>query len=557
MSDIEYQVEEVGIEKFEDEEADEPKGFTIGGKSINSVLGMLLKGALALLLCVYLLAAFIIDFPRAKFLFIAFMLTLVYVAIGYFGSKNPGTVEALEDAVLGFLQKAEDERVTGLIVTAVLIGIMVAIAAATIDSTRNLISGLGLVVCVFITYIFSFAPRQVKWRPVLGSIFFQFIFGYIVIRTDWGLSAIQFLADQITYLLGYTYAGSGFVFGWLTDGSLFGQTFALSSGNAYSLAPPFFFNVLPQVIFFSALVNVLYYLRILPFLVRHLGYFLSLLLGTSASESLSAAGNIFIGQTEAPLLVKPFIQDMTSSELHAIMVGGFATIAGSVFGVYASFGVDPVALLASSVMSAPAALALSKLAYPELEESATAANKKNGYEIPKSDDVNVVHAASNGAVTGTVLMMNIAGNLVAALAIIAMLDNWLGYIGDKVDIFLSFNRICEVIFYPVAWLMGVDPADCTIVASLLGYKIFANEFVAYERLAFTYKGVISDRSYYIASYALSGFSNFGSIGIQLGGLTPLAPNQGTKLAKLVMSAMIVGNTACIMTACIAGLFYKV
>jgi nucleoside permease NupC len=196
------------------------------------------------------------------------------------------------------------------------------------------------------------------------------------------------------------------------------------------------------------------------------------------------------------------------------------------------------------------------IAYPELEDSPTSADKKNAFEIPKSEDTNVVHAASTGAVTGTMLMMNIAGNLIAILAIIAMLDVWLGYIGDKVDIFLSFNAICEVIFWPVAWLMGIDPEDCTIVASLLGYKIFANEFVAYELLAFTYRGRISDRSYYIASYALSGFSNFGSIGVQLGGLTPLAPNQGKNLAKLVFSAMIVGNTACIMTACIAGLFYE-
>jgi CNT family concentrative nucleoside transporter len=207
-------------------------------------------------------------------------------------------------------------------------------------------------------------------------------------------------------------------------------------------------------------------------------------------------------------------------------------------------------------MSAPAALAISKIAFPETEESPTAMGKKGAYDIPASDDANVVHAATNGAVIGTQLMLNIAGNLIAFLAIIAMLDALLTYLGDKVDITLSFNICCEYLFYPVAWLMGVDPDDCDEVAIVIGLKIFANEFVAYEKLAFTYREVISDRSYYIASYALCGFSNFGSIGVQLGGLTPLAPNQGPKLAKLVFSAMVAGNTACFVTACIAGIFYE-
>uniref|UniRef100_A0A7S1VSV7 Sodium/nucleoside cotransporter n=1 Tax=Grammatophora oceanica TaxID=210454 RepID=A0A7S1VSV7_9STRA len=370
------------------------------------------------------------------------------------------------------------------------------------------------------------------------------------------MTAIEFLSEQFTYLLGYTYAGSGFVFGYLVDGQLFGRPFQLVDGDSYFLAPPFFFNVLPSVIFFSALVSMGYYLRILPFLVRKVGYFLAICLGTSASESLSAAGNIFIGQTEAPLLVRPFMPEMTESELHAVMTGGFATIAGSVFGVYISFGIDGVAILAASAMSAPAALAISKLTYPETEDSPTSTGKKGAYDIPSSDHVNVIHAATDGAVVGTQLMLNIAGNLVAFLAIIAMLDAWLYYFGERVDIYLSFNAICEVVFYPFAWLMGVDAEDCREVAVVLGLKIFANEFVAYEKLAFTFKDQISDRSFYIASYALCGFSNFGSIGIQLGGLTPLAPNQGKKLAKLVFSAMIAGNTACFMTACIAGIFYE-
>ena len=214
-------------------------------------------------------------------------------------------------------------------------------------------------------------------------------------------------------------------------------------------------------------------------------------------------------------------------------------------------------MIAASVMSAPAALAISKLTYPETEDSKTATGKKGSYDIPESGDVNVIHAASTGAVIGTQLMLNIAGNLIAFLAIIEMLDQLFQYLGDRVDIPLSFNNICEVIFFPMAWLMGVDPEDCDEVAILIGLKIFANEFVAYSELAFTDIGTtISARSKYIASYALCGFSNFGSIGIQLGGLTPLAPERGPDLARLVLSAMVAGNTACFMTACIAGIFYE-
>lgn len=273
--------------------------------------------------------------------------------------------------------------------------------------------------------------------------------------------------------------------------------------------------------------------------------------------------------------------EMTESELHAVMTGGFATIAGSVFGLYISFGrwfgycstrkkrtirltfllsaigINGVALLAASIMSAPAALAISKIAYPETEESKTATGKKGVYEIPESGDVNVVHAATTGAVIGTQLMLNIAGNLIAFLAIIEMLDQLLIYLGDRVDIDLSFTILCEIFFYPVAWLMGIDADDCRTIANVLGLKIFANEFVAYGVLSSPdVRASVSERSYYIASYALCGFSNFGSIGIQLGGLSPLAPNQAPKLAKLVFSAMIAGNTACLITACIAGIFYE-
>merc|ERR1712048_323758 len=324
----------------------------------------------------------------------------------------------------------------------------------------------------------------------------------------------------------------------------------------------FFFGVLPTIVFMSSLIAGLYYLRVLPWFVRKIAYFIAIALGTSASESLSAAGNIFVGQTEAPLLVKPYMPQMTRSEIHAIMTGGFATIAGSVFGVYMSLVDDPTSILCASVMSAPAALAVSKIAYPETEDSPTSFDKKGAFVVPVQEGedapTNVIDALATGAVIGTQLMLNIAGNLIAFLAIFGMLDWCLMYLGERIGIVLSFIVIFEKIFYPCAWLMGVEShSDCLIVAQLIGTKIFVNEFYSYELLAFTYRDQLTPRSFYIASYALCGFLNFGSIGIQLGGLTPMAPNQAKNLSSLVVSAMIAGNTACFITGCVAGLFYEV
>ncbi|KAL3931744.1 MAG: hypothetical protein SGARI_004132 [Bacillariaceae sp.] len=330
----------------------------------------------------------------------------------------------------------------------------------------------------------------------------------------------------------------------------------------YTLGSPFFFGVLPQLIFFGALVQIGYYLEIFPYVVKKVGWFLGMLLGTSASESISVASNIVVDQSTSSLVVRPYVATMTASELHCIMVGGFATVAGSVFGIYISFGIDPTAVLAASIMSAPAAIAITKIALPETEESPTQCTFGNGgenglvFELPPSDDANVFHAAANGAVTGMKILINVTANLIAFLAIVAMLDALLGYLGGLVNLELSFTIVCSYVFWPVALLMGVDVEDCLQVGAVLGYKIFANEFVAYQQLAYTYRDQISERSYYIASYALCGFSNFASIGVQLGTLNTLAPNQSKRLAKIVLSAMIAGNTACIMTACIAGIFYE-
>ncbi len=268
------------------------------------------KIAAAILLVVYLLAAFIIDFKRATALFTITVLVVVYNLYAYWVKKNEEKVEKAEDALIAFMKKTDTEWKTAAGFTGVLVLIMVIIMAITVRDGRNMVSLFGMLVFLGLTWLFSWKPSKVQVRPVIGSIFIQFIFGYVVIRTSWGLAAMQFLSDTFTTLLGYTVAGSSFVFAWLTDGSLFGRPFQLApdaDGNdmgVYFLGPPFFFNVLPTVIFFSSLMSIGYYTRALPWIVRKVGYFLGIILGTSASESLSAAGNIFIGQTEAPLLVR-------------------------------------------------------------------------------------------------------------------------------------------------------------------------------------------------------------------------------------------------------------
>lgn len=548
--------------KFEAEETDPDDPDTFPWLNIAmKKLGLVLKIGAFILLVVYLLAAFIIDFNRALALFVITTLVVVYHIYWFWAQKNEELMEKGEDLIVQYMKKVDTEKKAAFTYIGVLVVAMAIIIAATVRDVRNFVSLFGMLVFLGLTWLFSWKPRAVKMRPVVGALFMQFIFGFLVMRTSWGYAAVNFVSNIFNTLLGFTTAGSSMVFNWLTDGSLWGRPFQLApdaDGNdmgSYTLSPPFFFNVLPSIIFFSALMCVGYYIRALPWMVKKVGYFLGIFLGTSASESLSAAGNIFVGQTEAPLLVKPFIANMTDSELHAIMTGGFATIAGSVLGLFISLGIPGVDLIAASVMSAPAGLAVSKIALPETEDSATATGKKGAYHIPESGDKNVVHAATQGAVIGTQLVINIAGMLIAFLALIEMLDQLIIFLGSRVDLDINFETICGIIFYPVAWLMGVDVADCRQIANLLGIKIFANELIAYEQLV-QIQGQISERSYHIASYALCGFSNIGSVGIQLGGLTPMAPNKGPALAKLVVSALIAGNTACLLTACIAGIFYE-
>lgn len=406
------------------------------------------------------------------------------------------------------------------------------------------VSLAGLFCNILFCWVFSKHRSKVKWRPVLWGLALQFIFGLLILRTSIGFKAFKGLGDQVSIFLDYADVGAKFVF-----------------GDNY-LEHFFAFKVLPTIIFFSSVISVCYFAGVMQIVIKKIAWLMQITMKTSAVESLNAAGNIFVGQTEAPLLVRPFLEHVTMSELHAIMTGGFATIAGGVLAAYIEFGVSASHLLSASVMSAPAALAISKLMYPETEIPESL--NESDIDIPKGNERNVIEAAAKGASTAIALAANIAANLIAFLAFLAFFNGVLSWLGSMVGHSeLSFEFICSYVLRPVAFLMGVEWKDCDVVAELLGVKTFLNEFVAYAKLSEFIKNrttenglrTISIRSEIIATYALCGFANISSIGIQIGGMGPLAPSRRKDMATVAIRALIAGTIACFMTACIAGVLY--
>ncbi|MBD1829357.1 NupC/NupG family nucleoside CNT transporter [Microcoleus vaginatus GB1-A2] len=399
---------------------------------------------------------------------------------------------------------------------------------------ERLISVFGLAVFVGLSYVFSVDRRAVKWPPVLWGIALQLIFAILILKTAPGLAVFKFLGDVVTQFLNFSDAGAKFIFG-----DNFAEHFIA-------------FKVLPTIIFFSSFITILYHYGILQRVVQAVAWLMIKTMKTSGAETLSCAANIFIGQTEAPLLIKPYLAAMTLSELHAVMTGGFATIAGGVMAAYISFGVPAQHLISASVMSAPAALAISKLLYPETEKSLTAGEVEVKVEKVYA---NAVDAAASGASDGLKLAANVAAMLIAFLGLLAFFNALLGWFGGLISLpQLSLELILAYLMAPVAWLMGVPWADCAEVGIVLGKKTILNEFIAYlDLMELVKQQAISERSQIISTYALCGFSNIGSIGIQIGGIGAMAPERQGDLARLGVRAMIAGSLACFMTACIAGM----
>ena len=385
--------------------------------------------------------------------------------------------------------------------------------------------------------------RAIRWRTVAWGFGLQLLLAVLILRFEVGgvrpgYRFFSALAAGVTRFLEFTDAGSGFVFGVLADPEAMGEVFP----DGLVLA----FAALPIIVFVSAVFTALYHLGVLQLLVTAMARLMMPLMRTSGAETLSAAANVFMGQTEAPIIVKPYVAGMTRSELLTLMIGGLATIAGSVLGVYLSLGADPVALLTTSVMAAPCGLYLSKILMPETGRPETA----GAVTAPvRRAHVNVIDAAAAGAADGVRIAVNVAATLVAFLALIAMIDFGLGAIRPG----LSLAGVFAVAFAPAAALLGVAAADVPAVADLLGTKLVANEFVAYVKLAGEYDGVITARSHTLATFALTGFANFGSVGILIGGIGGIAPARRGDLARLSSRALLGGFVATLMNAAIAAI----
>ncbi|MCG7657402.1 NupC/NupG family nucleoside CNT transporter [Wielerella bovis] len=411
---------------------------------------------------------------------------------------------------------------------------------------------LGMVALITIAIALSKHRKAINKRTVGVAFAIQFLLGALVLYVPIGRSILETMSNGVSKVLSYGNQGVSFVFGGLVDSKMF----ELFGGNGFIFA----FRVLPMIIFFSALISVLYYLGIMAWVVKALGGILQKALGTSRAESLSAAANVFVGQTEAPLVVKPFIHKMTQSELFAIMTGGLASIAGSVLGGYAAMGVPLPYLLAASFMAAPGGLLFAKLMHPETETPQEISNDNISFvgegETPPS---NVIDAAAAGASIGMQIALNVGAMLIAFVGIIALFNGMIGGIGGWLNMpDLSLEKILGWLFSPLAWLIGAPWADAQVAGSFIGQKLVVNEFVAYSEftnyITNTSLPALNAKTQAIISFALCGFANLGSIAILVGGLSIMAPNRRGDIAKMGVRALIAGTLSNLMSATIAGLF---
>ncbi|MBH1988836.1 MAG: NupC/NupG family nucleoside CNT transporter [Myxococcaceae bacterium] len=417
---------------------------------------------------------------------------------------------------------------------------------------------LGCVAMILFAVLLSSNRRAISWRLVSFGIFLQFSFAFLVLKMRWGKDFFEAANNGVLKILSFSNEGAQFVFGNLVHNDIAIDGLPEGTRAMVHVGGMFAFSVLPTIVFFSALTAVLYHIRALEWLVRGMSWAMRRTMRASGAESFSAAVNIFVGQTEAPLLVKPFLANMTRSEIMAVMTGGFANVSGGIMAAYVAIlmGYFPdIAghLLAASIMSAPASLVFAKIMVPETAKPETL--DSCGVVVEKQD-ANVLDAAARGTTDGLSLALSVAAMLISFIALIAFL-NWgisatAGYFGFEG---FTLQFIFSKLFAPLAWLLGVPWSDAPLVGSLLGTKTVINELVAYLQMAsdIEHSSFGHAKSVVIATYALCGFANFSSIGIQVGGLATMAPNRRTDFAKLGLRAMIAGSLTSFQTAAMAGM----
>jgi CNT family concentrative nucleoside transporter len=401
---------------------------------------------------------------------------------------------------------------------------------------------LGIIVFLSIAYLFSTDRKAIRLKTVLWGLGLQLLFAWIVIRYTWGQKVLAVAGAKITTLLNYSFAGSTFVFGDL-------------GSNTSHLGFFFAFQVLPTIIFVSAFFALLYHLGVMQIVIRGMAWAMSRIMGVSGAESLDVAASIFMGQTEAPLTIRPLLPECTKSELMTIMTAGMAHVSGGIMAAYILYGIEAKNLLAAVIMTAPGTILMAKMLVPETERPKTAGT----VEIAKEEmhkDSNVLGAIARGTIDGGQLAFNVAIMLISFLALIAMLNGMMGWTHNHWARFPgSIQEVLGTIFYPVAWLIGIPRHDCSAVGNLLGSRMVINELYAYTVLG-AQKATLDPRSFTIATFALCGFANLSSIGIQIGGIGALAPNKRDQLAKLGFRAMIAGTMANLMSASIVGLLLR-
>nr|XP_019959026.1 PREDICTED: solute carrier family 28 member 3 isoform X1 [Paralichthys olivaceus] len=511
---------------------------------------LLIRLVLAAGFVAIVIAACVLNFSRAVELLVLFLATVFFLVWDWMMERYGNRVWEQLCPIRDLLSK-NWFWIRWFIYMSALLAVVCWLALDTAQrGTRQFVSFFGLLLFIFLIVLFSKHPFRWSPQTLLCGVGLQFGAGLLTLRTTFGLGALEWLGKQAETFMSFSDVGSQLVFGDNYKDHFFA------------------FQVMPIVVFLSSVISVLYYIGFMQWLICKLGFIMQVVMGTSPAESMAAAGNIFLGQTETPLLIKPYLSVLTISELHAVMTGGFASISGSILGAFISFGIEASHLLTASLMSAPASLAIAKTFYPETER--TVATSDHDLKMNKGESKNVLEAASEGACGAVSVVACIVVNVISFMALLALLDALLSWLGGMLECpQLSFALICSYVFMPVSFMMGVSWEDSFIVAELLGIKTFLNEFVAYQKLSeliqrrkaggpeyvYDVKQYISVHSETIATYALCGFSNFASLGMSIGAMSALAPERRSDVSSCGLRSLIAGSVSCLMTACIAGMLY--
>jgi CNT family concentrative nucleoside transporter len=419
--------------------------------------------------------------------------------------------------------------------------VAIAIGALGVSSVQPV---AGLALLLTLAYCLSSARRAIDYRTVAWGLTLQFLFALIVLKTEAGRAAFQAAGTAVTRLLNFAFVGSSFVFGPLGNPDVWPRIMTNVLGQeGTQYATVFAFQVLPTIIFIAALFAMLYYFGVMPLIVRAFAVVMRRFMRASGAETLNVAASIFMGQTEAPLTIRPFLSRMTESELMTVMTAGMAHISGGIMAAYILFGIEAQHLLTAVIMTAPGTLMMAKIFVPETRQPETAGTVR--LEVERTD-VNVIDAVGRGTGEGLHLALNVGAMLISFLALIALVNALLGVVG------LSMQQIFGWVFAPIAWGLGVPWRDAPTIGNLLGTRMVLNEFVAYSQLG-PMKDMLDPRSFTIATFALCGFANFSSIGIQIGGIGALAPERRHDLARLGLKAMLAGTFANFISATIAGM----